>query len=381
MATNGRWLYLDTYTVLEPRRGVPWSDAIGYGVTASSAIRRELRRKGIEVIVPRVDLSGIDPASGMARTTWANRLYAQVAFHVRRYRPDVIFIFHIFVVFPTVVRKTLQDLGVSIPVVGYTHGSHWDSTDLHRFDLYSGLELADLANMHVLDRLFLVSGYMRATLQDAIGGFNAAVADDIMSRSRVVGLPLDTELIDSSRVNGDGGHPTIVFNHAPSAGKNPDLFAKVAGRILGEREARVLFTRRFEAGSPGAATISALARRFGDRVVLGNDMSLVDYYRALWRSDIQVSTASHESLGMATLEAMYTNNCCLLPRLGAYPEVCQDDPQVLYDVDEDELVERLHHVLDHPAERRHTAKRLAALAAQHSPQRVVDRIVDGVVEL
>jgi len=31
------------------------------------------------------------------------------------------------------------------------------------------------------------------------------------------------------------------------------------------------------------------------------------------------STATHESLGIATLEAMYARNCCLLPDLGVLP--------------------------------------------------------------
>jgi hypothetical protein len=52
-------------------------------------------------------------------------------------------------------------------------------------------------------------------------------------------------------------------------------------------------------------------------VLLGNDMRLGDYYWALWMADIQVSTATHESLDVSTLEAMYTGNCCILPRLGS----------------------------------------------------------------
>jgi hypothetical protein len=38
--------------------------------------------------------------------------------------------------------------------------------------------------------------------------------------------------------------------------------------------------------------------------------------------DIQVSTALHESFGVATLEAMFAGNACLLPRHAVYPELC-----------------------------------------------------------
>ena len=70
-------------------------------------------------------------------------------------------------------------------------------------------------------------------------------------------------------------------------------------------------------------------------------MALDDYYRALWMSDLQVSTASHESLGVSTLEAMYTENCCILPRVGSYPEICGNHSEILYDFGEEALEERL----------------------------------------
>src|SRR3954471_12338703 len=48
----GRVLYLEGYTVPDPKVGVPSSDAIGYGITASAAIRDGLGALGLDVVRP-----------------------------------------------------------------------------------------------------------------------------------------------------------------------------------------------------------------------------------------------------------------------------------------------------------------------------------------
>jgi glycosyltransferase involved in cell wall biosynthesis len=373
-----RWLYLDTYTIPDPGVGAPWSDAIGYGLTSSPAIRCELRRRGIDLVMPRITLPAFYPGSKRRRAMWINQMYTATAEEIYRDPPDVIFAFHIFVTFPTVIRKTLQDLSADLPIVGYSHGSHWDATDTYRFDLYPGLELLDLANMHVTDRLLLVSEYMRTTLGDSIGKLNEELARTIIANSRVVGLPIDTGRLDLCRTDEKYTRPTIIFNHAVGRSKQPGLFATVAADILAEYDVNVLFTRRFAPDNP---EITSLSKRFGERVSFGNDMSLDDYYSALWRSDIQVSTATHESLGIATLEAMYARNCCALPNLGAYPEICGADQRVLYDAGRSGLTERLAYLIEHPSERRQIAEELSERAKAYRPGVVTERIIAAVDEL
>ena len=95
--------------------------------------------------------------------------------------------------------------------------------------------------------------------------------------------------------------------------------------------------------------MAALAAAFPDQVMLGNDLPLPDYYRALWMAELQVSTATHESLGTAPLEAMHTGTCCILPRLGSYPEITGEHPDVLYTLGEGRLHERLTYFLSIPA--------------------------------
>lgn len=262
--------------------------------------------------------------------------------------PDVIFTFHAFSTFPVEIRRMLLDLGLELPLVGYTHGSHWDPTDTFRAQAYPRRELLDLANLHVLDRIFLVSDYLRETLRRTISAHNVPLAKSLDARCEVVGLPLDVERIDACRTDERWARTTVVFNHAPVVSKNPELFVRVMRRVLPRHEVQVLFTRRFPPGQPGGAAVAALAGQFPEQVILGNDLPLPDYYRALWMAEIQVSTATHESLGASTLEAMHTQTCCIMPRLGSYPEITDEHPDVLYEPGEGELEDRLNYFLEHP---------------------------------
>jgi glycosyltransferase involved in cell wall biosynthesis len=376
-----RVLYVDGYTVPDPKVGVPSSDAIGYGITASSAIRDGLAARGLDVVRPRLDLPPTEPGGPDQRLSWILANYRGVLRELVEDPPDVIFCFHIFSVFPVEIRRMLLDLGLSVPIVGYTHGSHWDPTDTFRFETYPGMEVLDLADLHVLDRVLLVSEYMRTTLRATIGAFNTPLAERIDAHAAVVGLPLDVDRMDACRSDRRFSRPTVVFNHAPVSSKNPELFARVMARVLPHHDVGVLITRDFAPWQPGGEAIAELAKRFPDRVVLGRDMPLDEYYEALWAADLQVSTATHESLGVSTLEAMYTGNCCVLPRVGSYPEICDRHPDVLYEPGEGPLEERLSWFLEHPEHRRAVASELQRMSARFHPRAVVQKIAAEVLDL
>lgn len=378
---SGRLLYLDGYTVSDPSTGAPSSDAIGYGVTASSAIRDGLAALGFDLIRPRVDAcppTGCQPAD---RLSWLLASYRGVLQALVEDPPDVIFSFHAFSTFPLEVRRMALDLGLSVPLVGYTHGSHWDPTDACRFESYPGMQMVDLANLHVLDRVLVVSDYMRSTLRENIAGLNTKLAQQLDAKTVVVGLPLDVTRIDRCRGHRTSPRPIVVFNHAPVSSKNPDLFAQVMTRVLPRYDVAVLITRNFRPHHAGGTAIAELADRFPEQVRLGRDMPLDDYYAALWAADLQVSTATHESLGVSTLEAMYTGNCCILPRLGSYPEVCHGHPDVLYDLGAGPLEERLRYFLDDPNRRRAVAAELQAMTAAYHPAAVAGKIAAALTDV
>jgi glycosyltransferase involved in cell wall biosynthesis len=357
------------------RIGIPSSDAIGYGITASQAIRDGLGAAGFDVVQLKVAAPD-DEDERVARLRWLLASYDAVLDVLSTAPPDIVFCFHAFATFPAEIRRISHDLGLRLPLVGYTHGSHWDPTDTFRLQAYPGMELLDLANLHVLDRVLLVSDYLRETVLRNVSAFNAPLAASLDAKCAVVGLPLDVQRIDASRTDASGARVTVVFNHAPVASKNPELFVRVMRRILPRYDVQVLFTRRFPVQDPGGAAVAGLAEDFADQVTLGNDLPLPDYYRALWMADIQVSTATHESLGISTLEAMYTGTCCVLPRLGSYPEITGDLPDVLYDLGESQLEERLTYFLQNPNRRLTVASELQRAAARYTPAIVGRRIAD-----
>lgn len=381
-ANARRILYLDGYTHA-PQHGevpdrAPSSDTIGYGVTASAAIRGGLQAAGWDVVRPQIPIPGHHDVRA-ARLKWLLSCYDGALDVLSTFPPDVVFSFHAFSAFPVELRRMLLDLGLKMPLVGYTHGSHWDPTDSFRFDTYPGMEMLDLANLHVLDRVFLVSDYLRATLLRTISAFNAPLARALGAKFEVVGLPLDVDRINGCRTEQRWPRTTVVFNHAPVVSKNPDLFVRVMRRVLPRYDVQVLFTRRFPPTQAGGRSVAALAAQFPEQVVLGNDLPLPEYYRALWAAELQVSTATHESLGISTIEAMHTLTCCILPRLGSYSEITAGHPDVLYEPGEEQLHERLTYFLEHPDRRQAVAADLQRAAARYTPAVVVGRIA-GVLD-
>jgi glycosyltransferase involved in cell wall biosynthesis len=364
-----RILFVDNFRSRDPGGSSASSDSLGYGITAADALCRGLAAHGYEVVRPLG--VGAGTSSGIARTAWTAASYPSILRTLRTRRPDLVLCFHAFGPFPAEIRRMCLDLGLRVPIVGYTHGSHWDPTDGVRTERYPGMHLVDLANLHVLDRVLLVSEYLRGVLRREIAAFNADLAAELAPRMRVIGLPIDTELIDACRPPREDGPTTVVFNHAPAASKRPEVFLQVVARLLAEHEVRVLLTRRF----PPWTSLADLVAAFPDRVLTGNDLPIEEYYRRLWRSDIQVSTATHESLGVATLEAMYTANYCVVPRIGSYPEILGDDYPGLYDGTPDQLDEHLRHALGDVQWLHEVSGRLPRLAQRYAVDRVVEALV------
>jgi glycosyltransferase involved in cell wall biosynthesis len=260
---------------------------------------------------------------------WVVDTYTEFRLQCKRASPDAIFIFHILHQFPAEVRRHLLELGLDVPIVGYSHGSHWDPTDSFRHRHYRGLEHADLANLLTLDAILCVSDSFRHTLVDEISSFSRAAADIIHNRSVTVGLPIDTDAID--RHPNRDGHTNgnrIVFNHSLVPEKGASTFVKAAHILLHRHpDLSVTFTRRpDETHHEIRDNVYELHDMWPDRVALGHDLQLDDYYAELAAASHQVSTAIHDSFGIATVEAMYARCCSILPPLPAYREIFRGDP-------------------------------------------------------
>ncbi len=361
-------LYLDSYTQTSTDSNASYE--VGYGITVNQAIKKHLVSLGHNLR----DLSsyGIQASS---KLEWIHASY-----DLLRSLPldkfDVVFIFHCFNQFPSEVRRILLDRGYNqLKIVGYTHGSHWDPTDTFREIFYPGMRVTDLANLLCLDRILVVSHYFRKVLLKHISAFSQVAAAEIDQRIVVTGLPINTELIDTNRTQTKVDKVQIIFNHSPTPGKSPEVFFEIMEKILPQHDVRLVVTRQFYSDSPGSKQLQQLKASYGDQVILGNTMSIADYYQALWQSQIQVSTALHESFGISTVEAMYTHNCCILPARQSYPEIT--DNTNLYR-SEQELIEMLNHYIKEQHKCHQMGEVMHQKSLKYTPEIVVRRISQAI---
>lgn len=331
-----RVLYLPTFTSAPnaqqalsgiDRTGVPSSDSIGYGITASDALLSGLAALGIAVEPLQID-------SQLDRNTWTVESLREFDRVIKAGKYDVVLAFHAMWPFTADLRRVMDENSVDTPLVTYTHGSHWDATDSYRRVHHPKLVWADLGNLLAADRVLVVSEAFRSTLLASVGNTSAAAAQELADRVRVTGLPVDFDRLDMYHVP-RAEPPLIVFNHAPNEAKRPDVFFGALDDVLARTDASVLITRRFASDSVGADTLRCLLTRNPGRIRLGNDLPIEQYYTALWQSSIQVSTASHESLGVSTLEAIAAGNRPILPDLPAYREITENADEVIYSSSDD----------------------------------------------
>jgi hypothetical protein len=71
----------------------------------------------------------------------------------------------------------------------------------------------------------------------------------------------------------------------------------------------------------------------------------------------------------------------LRDRLGSYPNVCGGHPDVLYELGERSLEERLRHLLEHPERQRTVAAELQRMTARYQPRAVVEKNAEQVLEV
>ena len=362
---------------VSPQRDYKASDAVGYGITAAEALSEALSACGVDVVAvkPRRRPS---PDMERQRLAWILDGY-KALLDLDLHGLDLIFIFHSFQHFPSEVRRILLDLKAPIPIVGYTHGSHWDPTDLFRFIHYPGMEVTDLANLLCLDRVLLPSHYLRGVLLENIARWQPEAAGQLGGKMAVVGLPISTRRLDAGRTEERFDRPTIVFNHSLIPSKAPEVFLEVATQVLGRHDVNVVVTRQVEDESL-KERFRELSTRFPDRLIFGETYSLPQYFRILWKADFQISTALHEGLGIATLEAMYAHNCCLLPNRCSYPEITEGLDDVLYSSSE-ELLDKIDYYLKNEAARRKVAAALHQRSLRYTPEQVASRLVAVFSEL
>src|SRR5260221_14199755 len=275
-----RLLFIDGYPSSAHTGAPPSSASIGLRISASRAIRSELTTMGYEIGRSTSYMPRRRPRSAIrARSEWIFDTYGAILECLSTDPPDLIFLFHAFQAFPAEILRTLCDLELRVPLIGYTHGSHWDHTDLFRHDRYPGLEFADLGNLYAMDRVFVASRYMKQTLHDNIEALNSDLAAVIDDKIRIVGLPIDIHAIDASMISSRLPRTSIVYNDAPIASNDPARFLQAIADGPRRPDVDLPFTRKLPSHGPVRARALALGSQYPGRLHFGDDLPIDDYYQ------------------------------------------------------------------------------------------------------
>ncbi len=371
-----RLFFFDTYT--DPTFKSISSAEIGFGITCANSIKSWLKKNGLNVFEcsPKI-------TKNISKLDWIYQSYKNLN-NFGPQKNDVIFIFNSLINFPGEVRRLVNHhTRFGCPIIGYTHGSHWDETDSIRNESSPKLKYQDLANLLTYDRLFLVSEYYRSLLCNELQVLGAEITKRFEEIVRVIGLPIDGEYIDKFRIKNKVSKKTnkmrIVFNHSLRPPKLPYVALYVIEEILSSRDNCCFeITRAFVNGTQIEKDFKNLARKYKGRIIFNENLPLSDYYRLLWNCDIQFSTAAHESFGVSTLEAMYTGNACFTPNKLSYPEITGNVGNYC---DENNLIEMIKKAIDDEIFRNNISKAQHKIALRYDPSVIVSSIMDTIKEI
>lgn len=144
----------------------------------------------------------------------------------------------------------------------------------------------------------------------------------VEKKAVVIPVGIDYDRLDRNPSSpASSGPPLLLWNHRWEHDKDPETFFRVLARLAkrGVPFRLAVCGERF----PNSPAIFAEARQqFQDRLVhWGFLESREKYVRLLWESDVVVSTARQEFLGLSVLEAMFCGCRPLLPNRLSYPDL------------------------------------------------------------
>jgi glycosyltransferase involved in cell wall biosynthesis len=224
-------------------------------------------------------------------------------------------------------------------------------------------------SMAVADRVVFNSDYHRRDVLAALPTLLGRLPDHrhgpwlegVAARTSV--LPVG---VDGERFRGAGRNdtpPVVLWNHRWEYDKDPTAFFRALGDVADEGIdfGLIVAGESYQTVPPA---FDEGRRRFADRMVHFGTASDAAYPALLARSDVVVSTARHEFLGVAVIEAMTAGALPILPNRLSYPEVVPDPGAPYLYEDHVELVEKLCWALTD-----HRGRREAAAVAQHHAAR------------
>jgi glycosyltransferase involved in cell wall biosynthesis len=287
---------------------------------------------------------------------------------VERHGPPDVLLVSDMVHLPALLGFLRRDVG-DPAVALYLHENQLTHPTGPRDRPDESLALANWLSMAAADRVLVNSEAQLADLRAALPVLLGRALDhghdhrldEVLARCEVLPVGIDRAGI------GPDGHPPppdplIVWNHRWDHEKRPGRLFRVLHGLADDGVAfRLALAGENLRVDP--QEFDAIRSRLGDRVVHVGVLDRDDYHRLLAASDVTVSTAEHETFGIAAVEAMAAACVPLLPDRLSYPEIVPPrwHEPVLYG--HGQLSDRLRTVLtDLPAARARVEGLAAAMA-------------------
>jgi glycosyltransferase involved in cell wall biosynthesis len=149
------------------------------------------------------------------------------------------------------------------------------------------------------------------------------LARELQPKCAVVYPGIDCDELDRNRPDAEraAGPPTLLWNHRWEFDKQPEVFFNALHSLAAEGLAFRVHVVGENFQSKPKPFLEARERLGGRVATYGHLRRRGDYIRILWDSDIVVSTAIQEFIGIAVMEAAYCGARPLLPRRLVYPEL------------------------------------------------------------
>jgi len=235
---------------------------------------------------------------------------------------------------------------------------------------FTNIVSAFAADQVVFNSKFHLDEFMGSATQliqrmpDARPGF---MMDGIMEKTSVIHPGCRFEAGPMVLGERDTTRPLIIWNHRWEHDKNPEFFFRALFRL---KEINIPFSlallgENFEAFPDVFNRAKDILH--DEILVSGYVEKREDYISWLRKGSVVVSTALQENFGIAVVEAARHGCIPFLPNRLSYPEIMPKDlhPRIFYTTEED-LVEKLKHILQNPHQYRPLQERFSCEMARFS---------------
>ena len=260
----------------------------------------------------------------------------------------------------SIIRAIFPSLR-SVPILLYMHENQFayppgrEQVAAHHVDAC----MVQLYSVLTADKLVFNSEYNRTSMREQAQAFFRKLPDRIdfryvdekLSAAEILPVPVEDGRNWIEARAEDSPSRTILWNHRWEYDKAPERFVAAIDALAqrGVSFRLMLLGEQFRTRHPA---LEALIARHGDRIVhQGMIASRADYFSAIARADVAISTSLHDFQGLSMLEAALCGVRPVVPDRLAYREIYTEKYRYRSDIENpkrecEALVEHLLEIWD-----------------------------------